>query len=259
MSTPITDTAIELSGVVREFDGFIALSEINLTVKRSEIICLVGPSGCGKSTLLNIVAGFDKPSVGQVRVDGAVVSKPGPDRTVVFQQDALFPWLTVWQNIVAGPRASGEKGYEAKAEELLKTVRLEAFRDRYPYQLSGGMRQRASIARALMSDYRALLMDEPFGALDAQTRSEMQELLEAICIEYKPTVLFITHDIEEAVLLGDRVVVMGTHPGRITEVFDIDFPRPRNLELTTTVEFNDIKARILGLIHPEAKNRGGRR
>lgn len=245
-----SDIAIALTGVTRAYGDFAAVSDVNLSVKRSEIVCLVGPSGCGKSTLLNIVAGFDHPTVGSVEVDGQLVRRPGPDRSVVFQQDALFPWRTVWQNIIAGPVARGVTGYEARAEELLRHVRLEEFRDRYPYQLSGGMRQRASIARALMSDYRALLMDEPFGALDAQTRSEMQTLLEAICLQYRPTVVFITHDIDEAVLLGDRVVVMGTRPGRIVEVIDIGFPRPRGIELTTTVEFNDIKARILTLIQP---------
>lgn len=243
--------ALSMTGVSKEFGEFVAVSDINLDVAVSEVICLVGPSGCGKSTLLNILAGFDHPSSGSVLVDGVAVTNPGPDRSVVFQQDALFPWLTVRKNIVAGAKALKRIGFEERATELLRQVRLEEFADRYPYQLSGGMRQRASIARALMSDLKVLLMDEPFGALDAQTRSEMQSLLQDIWLRYKPTIVFITHDIEEAVLLGDRVVVMGTGPGRMIEVIDVDFPRPRGIELTTAPKFNEIKARILELIHPE--------
>lgn len=244
-------TALSLRGVKREFDGFLALDGVDLDIAKSEVICLVGPSGCGKSTLLNIMAGFDEPTAGEMLLDGAPVSGPGPDRSVVFQEDALFPWLTVRKNVVAGPKALGKRGYENRAEELLQKVRLAHFADRFPYQLSGGMRQRAAIARALMSDLKVLLMDEPFGALDAQTRSEMQNLLQDIWLTYQPTIVFITHDIEEAVLLGDRVVVMATGPGRIVDVLDVDFPRPRSLDLTTSPQFNSIKARILELIHPE--------
>lgn len=243
--------ALVLERVTKRFDEFTAVAGVTLAVRESEIVCLVGPSGCGKSTLLNMLAGFEKATGGDVEIDGHPITGPGPDRAVVFQHDALFPWLTVFANVTAGARARRRKGYERRAEELLGQLRLQGFFRHYPYQLSGGMRQRAAIARALMSDSKVLLMDEPFGALDAQTRGEMQALLQEIWANYRPTIVFITHDIEEALLLGDRVVVMGTSPGRILEILDVGFARPRTLELTTKPEFNAMKSRVLHLLHPE--------
>ncbi|WP_433231836.1 ABC transporter ATP-binding protein [Actinomadura formosensis] len=249
--TATHEDALLLREVGKSYGDFTAVTDVSLTVRQSEIVCLVGPSGCGKSTLLNIIAGFEKATGGDVLIGGRPITGPGPDRAVVFQQDALFPWLRVFENITAGVRARRVQGYEARAEELLRQVRLEDFRRSYPYQLSGGMRQRASIARALMSDSKVLLMDEPFGALDAQTRGEMQGLLQEIWTAYRPTIVFITHDIEEALVIGDRVVVMGASPGRILETLQVDFPRPRSLELTTRPDFNEMKRRILHLLHPK--------
>ncbi|TYB42079.1 ABC transporter ATP-binding protein [Actinomadura chibensis] len=245
------EDALVLRDVRKSYGDFTALTGVSLAVRRSEIVCLVGPSGCGKSTLLNIIAGFEKATGGDVLIGDRPITGPGPDRAVVFQQDALFPWLRVFENVTAGARARRTPGYEARAAELLRQVRLDGFRRSYPYQLSGGMRQRASIARALMSDSKVLLMDEPFGALDAQTRGEMQGLLQEIWASHRPTIVFITHDIEEALVVGDRVVVMGAAPGRILETLDVGFPRPRSLELTTRPDFNEMKRRILRLLHPE--------
>lgn len=249
--TLIHDEALVLRDVSKSFGNFHAVTDVSLTVRESEIVCLVGPSGCGKSTLLNLMAGFEAVTSGDVHLGGQPITGPGPDRTVVFQQDALFPWLRVLENVTAGARARKLQGYEDRASKLLQQVRLDDFARSYPYQLSGGMRQRASIARALMSDSKVLLMDEPFGALDAQTRGEMQGLLQEIWARYHPTIVFITHDIEEALILGDRVVVMGSGPGRILETLHVDFPRPRTLELTTKPDFNEMKSRILHLLHPE--------
>lgn len=241
---------IELSHVTKKFGELVAIKDVGLVVNEKEIVCLVGPSGCGKSTMLNLVAGFDSPTEGEVRVRNRKVQEPGPDRAVVFQQDALFPWQTVWKNVVTGPETRGAKSYEDKARTLLEQVHLEDFHDHYPYELSGGMRQRAAIARALMSDLDVLLMDEPFGALDAQTRAEMQSLLQEIWDSYETTILFITHDIEEALILGDRVMVMSDRPGQIIETMDVTFDRPRSPDLTTGQDFNEMKSRIMHLLHP---------
>jgi NitT/TauT family transport system ATP-binding protein len=242
---------ILMRNVTKAFGDVLAVQEVDLEVAPSEIICVVGPSGCGKSTLLNMLAGFDTPTSGQVVAGGTPVTRPGPDRAVVFQSDALLPWLTVYENVVLGPKALGRKDYQRRAEELLEHVHLTRFRDSYPYQLSGGMRQRAAIARVLIGDLRVLLMDEPFGALDAQTRSRMQELVQAIWQQERMTIFFITHDIEEALVLGHRVLVMSAAPGRFIEDIRVDFPHPRGLSITTEPAFNRMKARILALLHPE--------
>ena len=194
-----------------------ALDEINLEVQKGEVICILGPSGCGKSTLLNIIAGFLPPSGGEVRVDGRPVIEPGPDRGFVFQEFALFPWRTVLENIEFGPVLKGmeKTGRHARARELIQRIHLTGFEDKYPFELSGGMKQRVGIARALANDPEVLLMDEPFGALDAQTRRVMQEELLKLLGETKKTVLFVTHAIDEAIVLADRVLIMTgpTGPG----------------------------------------------
>jgi NitT/TauT family transport system ATP-binding protein len=224
-----------------------ALDGISLTINEGEFVALLGPSGCGKSTLLNLLAGFEKTSEGTLLFDGETVTRPGPDRGVVFQEAALFPWLNVWENVVFGPRVQGvaRADYESKARGLLKLVGLEAFADALPVQLSGGMRQRVGIARVLAMNPRALLMDEPFGALDAQTRLAMQQLLLDVWQSLGTTVLFVTHDIDEAILLSDRICVMSARPGRIMRTIPIALSRPRSITSLTSPEFMAYKAAIM--------------
>jgi NitT/TauT family transport system ATP-binding protein len=224
-----------------------ALDGISLTINEGEFVALLGPSGCGKSTLLNLLAGFEKTSEGTLLFDGATVTRPGPDRGVVFQEAALFPWLNVWENVVFGLRVQGvaRAEYEEKARGLLKLVGLEAFADALPVQLSGGMRQRVGIARVLAMSPKALLMDEPFGALDAQTRLAMQQLLLDVWQSLGTTVLFVTHDIDEAILLSDRICVMSARPGRIMRTIPIALTRPRSITSLTSPEFMAYKAAIM--------------
>jgi len=224
-----------------------ALEGIDLEIQRGEYLSISGPSGCGKSTLLNLLAGFEKATEGTLLFDGKTVTRPGPDRGVVFQEAALFPWLTVWQNVIFGPQVQGapRAEYEAKAHNLLKLVGLESFAEALPVQLSGGMRQRVGIARVLAMSPRALLMDEPFGALDAQTRLSMQQLLLDVWQSLGTTVLFVTHDIDEAILLSDRICVMSARPGKIIRTIPITLPRPRSIASLTSTEFMAYKARIM--------------
>lgn len=227
--------------------GVRALDNVDFHIGEGEFVALLGPSGCGKSTLLNLLAGFEPLSEGVLTFDGQAISRPGPDRGVVFQEAALLPWLSVWENVIFGPKVQGRSAadYEAKARDILKIVGLENFRDALPVQLSGGMRQRVGIARVLVMEPRALLMDEPFGALDAQTRLSMQQLLLEVWQRLKTTVLFVTHDIDEAILLADRVCVMTARPGRITRDIPITLPRPRSLDDLTTSDFTRFKAMIM--------------
>jgi NitT/TauT family transport system ATP-binding protein len=226
------------------------LENIQVEFEPGEFVALLGPSGCGKSTLLNIIASFEQPTSGTLTVGGQSVHAPGPDRGVVFQEAALFPWLTVWENIVFGPKAQGlaPKEYEARAEEMLQITGLKDFRNHLPIQLSGGMRQRVGIARVLTLGSKVLLMDEPFGALDAQTRLTMQELLLSVWDRLKPTIIFVTHDIDEALFLADKIHVMSARPGRMETVLESHLPRPRHIEMTTTPEFNEMKRQILKTI-----------
>lgn len=224
-----------------------ALDSISLSVDEGEFVALLGPSGCGKSTLLNLLAGFDTITQGILLFDGARITRPGPDRGVVFQEAALFPWLNVWDNVTFGPRVQGvtRTDYEPRAKDLLRLVGLEAFADALPIQLSGGMRQRVGIARVLIMNPRALLMDEPFGALDAQTRLAMQQLLLNVWQSLGTTVLFVTHDIDEAILLSDRICVMSARPGRIVRTIPIALARPRSITSLTSAEFTAYKADIM--------------
>jgi NitT/TauT family transport system ATP-binding protein len=224
-----------------------ALDGISLTINEGEFVALLGPSGCGKSTLLNLLAGFEKTTEGNLLFDGQTVTRPGPDRGVVFQEAALFPWLNVWENVVFGPQVQGvaRSDYESRAHGLLKLVGLEAFADALPVQLSGGMRQRVGIARVLAMSPRALLMDEPFGALDAQTRLAMQQLLLDVWQSLGTTVLFVTHDIDEAILLSDRICVMSARPGRIMRTIPITLARPRSIASLISPEFMAYKAAIM--------------
>jgi NitT/TauT family transport system ATP-binding protein len=232
----------------------LALDDVSLEVADQEFAVIVGPSGCGKSSLLRLVAGLVEPTSGEITLDGTPVTRPGKDRGMVFQSYTLFPWLTVRDNVEFGLRIGGIPAEKRKhiSDHFISEVGLEGFENSYPKQLSGGMMQRVALARALANDPEILLMDEPFGALDSQTRSLMQELLLQIWEHSHKTVLFITHDIDEAILLGDRVHVMTARPGRIKEMVEIDLARPRQVDLLTSPEFIAIKRRIMALIHDEA-------
>jgi NitT/TauT family transport system ATP-binding protein len=227
-----------------------ALDHIDLEVGEGDFIALLGPSGCGKSTLLNLVAGFELPTTGQLHVNAQPVLAPGPDRGVVFQEAALFPWLTVWENVIFGPKVQGlaKAEYEARAHEMLSIVGLQDFKQHLPVQLSGGMRQRVGIARILTLGSRVLLMDEPFGALDAQTRLTMQELLLSVWQKLKPTIIFVTHDIDEAIFLADSVYVMSARPGRLQEKLTVPLVRPRSVADTASEAFIKMKLDVLNLI-----------
>ena len=224
-----------------------ALEATRLEVGDNDFITILGPSGCGKSTLLRIVAGLDQPTTGRVTLDGNPVSRPGPDRGMVFQSYTLFPWLTVRQNVEFGARATPEV-----ADALIANVGLRGFESHYPKQLSGGMQQRTALARALANDPHILLLDEPFGALDNQTRALMQELLLGIWEADRKTVLFVTHDIDEAIFMASRVAVMSARPGRIKTLVDIDLPHPRHYTMKTTPEFSRYKAQLTEEIRAEA-------
>ena len=231
----------------------IALNGVNLDIAENEFICVVGPSGCGKSTLLNIIAGLLEPTSGAVYCDGKKVEGTGTERGVVFQQYALFPWMTVKKNVMFGLKLQGIKGKEAeeKAIKYIKMVQLEDFLDHYPKELSGGMKQRVAIARAYAVNPSVLLMDEPFGALDAQTRTQLQsELLETWEKEQK-TCFFITHDVDEAIILAQKVIIMSARPGRIKEIVNIDIPYPRTQETKMSPEFLELKNHIWGQVYQE--------
>ncbi|HXA61761.1 MAG TPA: ABC transporter ATP-binding protein [Streptosporangiaceae bacterium] len=223
-----------------------ALEGVDLDIAPGEFLCLLGPSGCGKSTLLNILAGFDFPDSGEVLAGGHRVTGPGPDRGVLFQTPRLFPWLTTWQNVLYGPRARGllTPALRDEAAGLLETVGLSDARDAYPHELSGGMRHRAAFARVLINHPGVLLMDEPFGALDAITRANLQRFLLSLWQERRTTIVFVTHDVEEATLLGDRVAVLSGSPGRTKSILDAGLPRPRSYDDTETLEFVTAKRRI---------------
>jgi NitT/TauT family transport system ATP-binding protein len=224
-----------------------ALERIDLTVEDNDFIAILGPSGCGKSTLLRIVAGLEVPSTGRVLLDGQPVARPGPDRGMVFQSYTLFPWLTVRENVLFGTRATPER-----ADALLLRVGLKGFERHYPKQLSGGMQQRTALARALANDPKILLLDEPFGALDNQTRALMQELLLGIWEADRKTVLFVTHDIDEAIFMANRVAVMSARPGRIKAIAPIELPHPRHYTMKTTPEFSRYKAGLTEEIRVES-------
>jgi len=230
----------------------VALSSIDLDIGEDEFLTILGPSGCGKSTLLNIIAGFEQATDGEVRLDGQTIRDPGPDRGVFFQEYALFPWLNVVQNIEFGLRERGVPKAERKVRvtRQISAVGLDGFEDRFPQELSGGMRQRVALARVLVNDPKILLMDEPFAALDAQTRTIMQTELLRVWSAERRTALFVTHNIEEAVLLGDRLVVMTARPGRIKEIVNVKLPRPRDV---TSAEFNEIRRYVASLLESEVQ------
>jgi NitT/TauT family transport system ATP-binding protein len=234
--------------------AFDAVQDISLSIAPGEFVCVLGPSGCGKSTLLGALAGHWTPSRGSIHVDGAPVAGPHPDRGLVFQQHTLFPWKKVLDNVAFGLKMQGVGRSERRerARELLGLVGLAGFEDRYPVQLSGGMQQRVEIARVLINHPRVMLMDEPFGALDAQTRLKMQELLLDVWARVNTTIIFITHDIDEALFLADRILVMSPRPGRIIDEIRLDFPRPRHPDVMTSSHFTRLKRHCLDLLHPQA-------
>jgi NitT/TauT family transport system ATP-binding protein len=229
-----------------------ALRDVSFAVHRREFLCVIGPSGCGKSTLIRLVAGLETPTSGRLLLDGHEVSGPGPDRGMVFQGYTLFPWLTVTRNVMFGLEMKGLPPTQAESEALqwIDLVGLSRFKNSYPAQLSGGMKQRTAIARALAAQPRILLMDEPFGALDAQTRCQMQAHLLEIWRNVDVTILFITHDLDEAVLLADRILVLKANPGEVQEVIEVPVPRPRSALQMTSPEFIATRARLDELIHP---------
>jgi NitT/TauT family transport system ATP-binding protein len=253
------DTVLEIDNVRKDFaapggtPGIPVLDGISFEVKRREFVCIIGASGCGKSTLLRILGGLDENGGGEVRMHGKPVAGPGADRGMVFQEYTLFPWLTVKQNVMFGPRMAGRgrDGSEAEALQWLDMVGLSARADAWPHQLSGGMKQRVAIARALANSPPILLMDEPFGALDAQTRGQMQRHLLQIWKNVDVTILFVTHDLDEAILLADRIVVLGARPGRILEIVRVPVDRPRHSGQSLSPHFLAVRKRLERLIHAD--------
>ena len=228
--------SIEIKNINKSFDGrgknLSVLEDINLTIDDGEFVCLLGPSGCGKTTLLRLIAGLDNPTSGEVVANGEVVEKPSGDRAVIFQQYSLFPWLTVLQNVTFGLEMSGgskEENIQA-AERYLQSVGLLEFKDSYPHELSGGMKQRVAIIRSLLNHSPILLMDEPFSALDMQNRHKLQEQLIGVWKRFKNTIVFVTHDVDEAVYLADKIVILDKNPGKIANIVEVDIERPRKRE-----------------------------
>ena len=256
------DVILKVDSLYKSFDTpkgeVTALKNLNFQVHRREFVCVIGPSGCGKSTLIRTLAGLEKASSGQVLLDDKPVTEPGPDRGMVFQGYTLFPWLTVKKNVMFGllNQGSSKVNAESEAMQWIDLVGLERFSESYPDQLSGGMKQRVAIARALAAQPRILLMDEPFGALDAQTRSKMQSYLLDIWRNIDITILFITHDLDEAIYLADRILVLKANPGEVNEFIEVAVPRPRSPEQFVSPEFLAIRQRLDELIHPPSEDEG---
>ena len=250
---------VEIKNITRIFrkedaPETLALDNVSLHVDDKEFVCFLGPSGCGKTTLLRIIAGLDTPDSGEIILDGTRITIPDSKRGMVFQEYSLFPWRNVTENIIFGPEMKGVARKKAiqDAEKYLELVGLTQFKDSFPYELSGGMRQRVAIARALANEPEVLLMDEPFGALDAQTRNSLQHQLLEIWDKKHITILFVTHSVDEAVFLADRIVVMTARPGKIKEIINVELPRPR---IRTSPEVNKLRTAVLKLLSEERKER----
>jgi NitT/TauT family transport system ATP-binding protein len=247
-------SGIQVHGVSMVFEtqrgSVTAIEEVSLEIPDAHFACIVGASGCGKSTLLNIMAGLIEPTSGTVLIGGREVEGPGEDRGMVFQRYTLFPWLRVRENIEFGPKLKGVPKPQRReiSDRLLAEMSLDGFANAYPKELSGGMQQRVAIARALANDPQVLLMDEPFGALDALTRASAQRFLTEVWEQHRRTIAFVTHDIDEAIFLGDTIFVMSPHPGRLREIVKVELPRPRSLDDVGTPEFGALKQGILKLI-----------
>lgn len=234
--------SIEIEGVTKDFNGIQVLDSVSLRIEKGSFVTLLGASGCGKSTLLSMLAGLVPPTTGHIVLDGELVSGPGPDRVVVFQKPGLYPWLSLRDNIAFGLRMRAASRIPwSEVDRVIELIGLKGFETHRPYELSGGMQQRVAIARALVMHPRVLLMDEPFGALDAQTREDMQEFLIELWERIRATVIFVTHDIEEAIMLGSRLVVMSARPGRVSLDAPVPLGRPRNWDMSATKEFLDLK------------------
>ncbi len=256
---------LEVKGLVKTFETqhatVRALDRVSLEARRREFLCVIGPSGCGKSTLIRVLAGLDESTSGEVLLDGKPIRGPGPDRGMVFQSYTLFPWLTVLKNVMFGLEVTGSCSRteaEREARQWIDLVGLRRFTDAYPHQLSGGMKQRVAIARALANRPRILLMDEPFGALDAQTRCQMQSYLLQIWKSVDVTIVFITHDLEEAVYLADRILVLDAHPGRVRELIEVPVPRPRHPDHLVSPSFLAVRRHLEELIHPPSETNNDR-
>jgi NitT/TauT family transport system ATP-binding protein len=256
-NTGATAAKVKIENVVKKFDTrygeVVALNGVDLEIAENEFVCVVGPSGCGKSTLLNLIAGLSEPTSGHVYLNGEEVTGPGAERGVVFQQYALFPWLTVKKNVEFGLKLQGMGKKEAAKEAMhyIELVDLKQFINAYPKELSGGMKQRAAVARAYAVKPQVLLMDEPFGALDAQTKTQLQSELINTWSQEKRTIFFITHDVEEAVAMAQRIIIMSARPGRIREIVNVDLPYPRDQEMRMSKEFTDIKNHIWAEVYEE--------
>jgi NitT/TauT family transport system ATP-binding protein len=252
----VARTFLDINGVSKVFkvnnDSVEALRDAHLQIDKGEFVCLIGASGCGKSTLLRIIAGFETPTAGDVKVFGAPITGPGSDRGMVFQDYALFPWMTVRQNIAFGPKQKKHDDVKGITEKYLEMVGLTQFADRFPYQLSGGMKQRVAIARVLANEASILLMDEPFGALDALTREQLQDELLEIWARTKVTIIFVTHSVEEATLLADRVVVMTAGPGRIESDNKVRLARPREV---SAADFNEVRRTLTDKLTSHVRRR----
>lgn len=254
------EVILEVNGLSKKFDSaqgeITALQDINFKTHRREFVCIIGPSGCGKSTLVRILAGLEQPTSGQVLLDGEPKYHPGPDRGMVFQGYTLFPWLTVKKNVMFGllNQNHSKATAEGEAMDWIEMVGLTKFANHYPHQLSGGMKQRVAIARALANQPRILLMDEPFGALDAQSRCKMQANLIDIWKHIDITVVFITHDLDEAIYLADRILILKAHPGEVQELIEVPVPRPRSAAQFISPEFLATKKRLEELIHPPTES-----
>jgi len=238
-----------------EGKSFVVLKDCTFEMEKGKFNILVGTSGCGKTTVIDVVAGYEYPSKGKVRMDGELIKGPGKDRLVVFQETALFSWMTVMQNIMFGPTVQNQEKKEAiqKARELMHKVGLQDFADKYPMQLSGGMQRRAELARALINNPKIMLMDEPFRGLDAMTRQLMQEYASKLFEETKITQLFVTSELEEAIFLGDRIYILSCRPSKVIKIIDVDIPRPRDYSVMTSKEYARIKLEAFEILYEEAK------
>ena len=258
-STPRKSNEIVATNVGKTFGAGPFAKEVikdcSFTIESGKLTVMIGPSGCGKSSLIQLIAGFDQPTSGSITIGGRPIEGPGKDRLVLFQESALFPWMTTWDNVMYGPRARGEDAdaSEAQAEFLLKKVGLEAFRDKYPAQLSGGMQRRAELARAMINKPEVMILDEPFRGLDHMSKELMWEYYAALYEEDRNTNFFVTTDIDEAIFLADRLLIMTNLPTSTRSVIEIDIPRPRNIEAMADLkQANDIKTEVMTLLHEEA-------
>ena len=233
----------------------MVIENLSLKIRRNQLTAIVGPSGCGKSTVVNLLAGFEKPDSGQILLDGRPVTGPSKDRLVVFQETALMPWLTTYQNVTFGPKLRGDiprAQLKEAADSIIETVGLKEFRDKYPLQLSGGMQRRAELARALINQPLVMIMDEPFRGLDAMTRQLMQEFYLRLCEQEARTNVFVTSELEEAIILADSLVVLSNRPATVREIVQIDLPRPRNLEMLSSSQAYEYKRHAMEMLHEEA-------